>query len=70
MTRLSCPTCRLRFILSVAYLDACPECGEPLRALALQDTVGFRLMGVEDVPPSLPEAVAVSIPDPDPDRAL
>ena len=68
MTRLCCPTCRLRFILAAACLDACPECGEPLRASSLRATVGFRLMGLEDVPPSLPEAVAVSIPVPEPER--
>jgi hypothetical protein len=68
MTRLCCPTCRLRFILAAAYLDACPECGEPLRASSLRATVGFRLFGLEDVPPSLPEAVAVSIPVPGPER--
>jgi len=61
MTRLCCPRCRLRFILAAAYLDACPECGEPLRAASLRATVGFRLMGPEDVPPLLPKAVAVSI---------
>jgi hypothetical protein len=65
MTRLCCPACRLRFILAAAYLDACPECGEPLRASSLRDTVGFRLFGLEDVPPALPQALAVSIPVPD-----
>ncbi len=69
MTRLCCPRCRLRFILAAAYLDACPECGEPLRTSSLRATVGFRLFGLEDVPPSLPEAVAVSITVPDLDRA-
>jgi hypothetical protein len=67
MIRLCCPRCRLRFILPAAYLDACPECGEPLRASSLRATVGFRLMGLEDVPLSLPQAVAVSIPVSEPD---
>jgi len=61
MTRLCCPACGLRFILADAYLDACPECDEPLEASSLRDTVGFRLFGLEDVPPALPQAVAASI---------
>ena len=36
--------------------------------LLLQGAVGFRLFRLEDVPHSLPQAVAVSIPVPDPDR--
>jgi len=67
MIRLCCPACRLRFILAAAYLDACPECGKPLRASSLRATVGFRLFGLQDVPPSLPDAAAVSIPVPPPD---
>jgi hypothetical protein len=68
MTHLCCPTCRLRFILATAYLDACPECGEPLQASSLRATVGFRLMGLEDVPHPLPQAVAASIPVSEPER--
>jgi hypothetical protein len=69
MTHLCCPDCRLRFIRAAAYLDACPECDEPLRASSLRDTVGFRLFGLEDVPPALPQALAASIPVPDPGGA-
>jgi hypothetical protein len=68
MTNVCCPDCRLRFTpAAAAYLVACPECGEPPKALAgLERVVGFRLFTVEDAPHSLPEAVAVSIPIPDP----
>jgi hypothetical protein len=46
---------------------ACPECGEPPQTLAaIEGVVGFRLFRLEDVPHSLPEAVAVSMPIPDP----
>jgi hypothetical protein len=67
MTHVCCPDCQLRFTpAAAAYLVACPECGEPPKALAsLEGVVGFRLFRW-DVPHSLPEAVAVSIPIPDP----
>jgi hypothetical protein len=67
MTHVCCPDCRLRFTpAAAAYLVACPECGEPPKALAgLEGVVGFRLFRVDDVS-HLPEAVAASIPIPDP----
>ena len=63
MTRLCCPGCRLRFTLAAgAYLVACPECGEPPQPIASMELViGFRLFRLEDVPPPLPEAIAVAI---------
>jgi hypothetical protein len=68
MTRLCCPHCRLRFSpAAAAYLAACPECGEPPHAFSLQDAVGFRAFRLEDIPHTLPEAVAVSLPIPEPD---
>jgi hypothetical protein len=68
MTHVCCPSCRLRFTpAAAAYLAACPECGEPPQPIAgLERSVGFRLFRLEDLPHSLPEAVAVSIPVPDP----
>jgi hypothetical protein len=70
MTHLCCPICRLRFTpAAAAYVGACPDCGEPVRRSNLRDTVGFRLFRLEDIPRSLPEAVAVSIPVPDLDGA-
>jgi hypothetical protein len=68
MTHLCCRDCRLRFTAApAAHLVACPECGEPPQRLAgLEESVGFRLFRLEDVPHSLPEAIAVSIPIPDP----
>jgi hypothetical protein len=72
MTHLCCPPCRLRFTpAAAAHLDACPGCGEPLRASSLSGTVGFVLFRLNDVPPSLPEAVAesIAVADPDPARS-
>lgn len=67
MTHVCCPDCRLRFTPAAAgRLVACPQCGEPPRTVSgLEGAVGFRLFRLEDVPQSLPEAVAVSIPIPD-----
>jgi hypothetical protein len=71
MTHLCCPRCRLRFTpAAAAYLVACPECGEPPQLIVgLERTFGFRLVGPEDLPHELPQAVAVSIPVPEPDGA-
>jgi hypothetical protein len=68
MTHVCCPDCRLRFTpAAAAHLVACPGCGEPPQTLAgLDGMLGFRLFRLEDVPHSLPEAVAVSLPIPDP----
>jgi hypothetical protein len=67
MTRLCCERCRLRLTRAAgAYLLACPECSEPLQHSILEDTVGFRLFTLEDVPHSLPEALVVSLPIPEP----
>jgi predicted amidophosphoribosyltransferase len=68
MTQVCCPGCRLRFAsAAAAYLVVCPECGQPVEsALGAADVIGFRLFTPEDVPHELPEAVAVSIPVPNP----
>jgi hypothetical protein len=69
MKRACCPNCRLRFRpATAAELAACPRCGDPLQRLALEEGLGFRLFGVEDTPQPLPEAIAVSMPIPDPGR--
>jgi hypothetical protein len=68
MTHLCCPHCRLRFTpAAAAYLTACPTCGEPPQPSSLQGTIGFRLFRVQDNAGSRPEAVAISLPAPDPD---
>jgi hypothetical protein len=70
MTHLCCPRCRLRFTPAAgAYLASCPGCGEPPQPSSLEDTFGFRIFRLEDIPQPLPEAVAVSIPAPEPDGA-
>lgn len=62
MTRLCCAHCRLRFTPAVAAcLGECPECGRSLQPSTLEDIIGFRVFRFEDVPQSLPQAVAVSI---------
>jgi hypothetical protein len=68
MTHACCPSCRIRFTpAAAAYLAACPECGgRPQACDGLQGIVGFRLFRLEDAPDLLPEAVAVSLPIPDP----
>jgi hypothetical protein len=64
MTHVCCPHCRLRFTPpAAARLAVCPECGKPPQTIAsLELTFGFRIFRLEDLPHSLPEAVAVSIP--------
>jgi hypothetical protein len=48
-------------------MPACPDCGEPLTRLGGPGGVlGFRLYGLEDALQSLPEAVEVALPAPDP----
>jgi PHP family Zn ribbon phosphoesterase len=70
MTHFCCSHCRLRFTpAAAAYLVACPECGEPPQRSSLKDAVGFRVFRLEDAPPSLPAAAAISLPVPDPSGA-
>jgi hypothetical protein len=71
VTRACCRDCRLRFTPTAgACLVACPVCGEPLQLLhGLENAVGFRLFRPEDARDPLPEAVAVSMPIPDPGTA-
>jgi hypothetical protein len=68
MTHVGCPCCQLRFTAAMAaYLLACPECGRPPQLIgAAEGVVGFRLFIPQDLPNPLPEAIAVSIPLPDP----
>jgi hypothetical protein len=49
----------------------CPECGEPPQwETSPQRLLGFRLVGPQDLPVSLPEAMAVSLPPPELDGNL
>jgi hypothetical protein len=70
MTHVCCPSCRLRFSpAAAAYLVACPQCGEQLEPIvSLKAVLGFRLFDAEEALPSLPQALAVSIPVPEPPR--
>ena len=70
MTHVCCPGCRLRFTAATAaYLDRCPQCGQPPQPIAgAGGVVGFRLFAPEDAPVELPQAVAVSIQPPEMER--
>ncbi len=68
MTYVCCPRCRLRFTAAAAaYITACPECGDSPQPIVLERSVGFRLLGPEDLPHELPNATAVSITLPRPE---
>ena len=71
MTPVCCPSCRLRFTPSAAaYLVTCPECGRPPERIgSFEQVVGFCMFGPQDMPPSVPQAVAVSLPVHVPGRA-
>jgi hypothetical protein len=71
VTHACCPRCRLRFTpVAAACITACPECGDPpLRVASVERTLGFRLVGPEDVPRELPYAIAASLALPTPDGA-
>jgi hypothetical protein len=63
MTRLSCPSCRLRFgAVATAYLTTCPECERDLECVSAQGTLGFRLFAPGDPLPALPMAVEAALP--------
>jgi hypothetical protein len=68
MTQLCCARCRLRFTRAAsAYIVACPTCGDPPQPVVdLEQTLGFRLVGPEDLPGELPDAAVVSLRLPDP----
>jgi hypothetical protein len=68
MTHVCCPSCRLRFTPAAsAYIVACPECGEPPQEITSPESaLGFRLLGLEDLPIELPEALVASLPVPEP----
>ena len=64
MTRLSCPSCRLRFSrAATATLTTCPECGQDLEAVdSAEATLGFGLFAPTDPPPAVPLAVEAALP--------
>jgi hypothetical protein len=64
MTRLSCPSCRLRFTAAAtAMITTCPDCGRHLESvISAEDTVGFRLFAPLDPQPELPMAVEATLP--------
>jgi hypothetical protein len=68
VTRPSCPACHLRFApAAAAHLTVCPVCGGSLQTLDRPESaIGFRLYVPEQALPLLPDAVAVSVPVPDP----
>ena len=63
VTHVCCSRCRLRFTPEAsAYIAACPQCGERPQEFTGQNALGFRLVGPEDLPIELPQAVAVAVP--------
>jgi hypothetical protein len=64
MTRVSCPSCRLRFTpAAAALLTACPQCGRDLHPVAsVEATLGYRLFDAIDSPPPLPLAAEIVLP--------
>jgi hypothetical protein len=64
MTRLSCPSCSLRFgAAATATLSMCPDFGRPLLvANSAAETLGYRLHAPADTPPALPIAVEAAMP--------
>ena len=64
MTRLSCPTCRLRFTAAAtATITTCPDCGRHLQAVvSAEEMLGFRLFAPLDPQPELPMAVEAALP--------
>jgi predicted amidophosphoribosyltransferase len=73
MTRLLCPSCRLRFTaVATATLTTCPDCGRPLDAAgSAETTLGYRLFAAPDAEPALPTAVeaVLAVPGVTPDRS-
>jgi predicted nucleic acid-binding Zn-ribbon protein len=64
MTRVSCPSCRLRFgAAATAILSSCPECGRHLEAVtSAEETLGFSLYAPMDARPVLPMAAEAALP--------
>jgi predicted amidophosphoribosyltransferase len=66
MIRVCCPQCRLRFSpAATAYINACPDCGQPLKSVSgPQEIIGFRLIELDAVPEAVAQAVSLPVPDP------
>ena len=63
MTRLSCPTCRLRFPTAASQPEFCPECSGELQPVPSAEAVlGYRLFDVLDAPPAPPIAADTALP--------
>lgn len=64
MTRVCCPSCRLRFTgASTASLVSCPECGQALRSVpSAHAALGYRLFEFTEPLPELPMAVEMVLP--------
>jgi hypothetical protein len=76
MTRVCCPSCRLRFTsAAAASLRTCPACGQVLEsAPSAQAALGYRLFDFAEPLPELPmageAALPVDAPRPDGPRYL
>ena len=63
MTRLSCPTCRLRFPPAASQSAICPECGRGLQSVpSAEAALGYRLFVATDAPSAPPVAAEMALP--------
>ena len=63
MTRLSCPTCRLRFPAAASPPSTCPECGRHLQPVpSAEAALGYRLFVATDEPTAPPIAAEMALP--------
>ena len=64
MTRVCCPSCRLRLTpAAAAILAICPECRRGLRAVASSEAlVGYRLFHPSDARLAMPAAAEMALP--------
>lgn len=66
MTRLCCPSCRLRFPrVSAAYLVSCPRCTQALEPIAAQDALGYQLFPEADPVHVLLRAIELRVRPPE-----
>lgn len=64
MTRVSCPSCRMRFARETAtHITACPVCGGRLARISADGALGLRLFTAEGHVHPLRHALDALTPD-------